>query len=258
MQSASVRSNRCRARRASSSTGRRRAGVGELHQVRAVVADLLHRHQRRVPVDRALVRHEVLVLAAAVVVHVRRDQVLGRGLDRVGDVAHQVRVAEVEADAGVRRVEVPLEHRDQRRRRRTARSGSPRARPARRAARPARQISSTLRSAGAAVVVARLRSSPPACRGARPARRTGSRRAICSAASASRTAACRRALSVDGVRVASPPLSPSPKLVGDRRVDAVQRQPGLRQPLRQPLDRGRRRGSRSGVRVANSSIASKP
>ena len=48
-----------------------------------VVADLLHRHQRRVPVDRALVRHQVLVVAAVVVVHVRRDQVLGHGFDRV-------------------------------------------------------------------------------------------------------------------------------------------------------------------------------
>ena len=97
-------SNRCRCarRRVLRRTPAGVAGAGELHQVGAVVADLLHRHQRAaqsiVPVE----RHEVIVVAAAVVVHVRRDQVLGDRLDRVGDVAHQVRVAEVEADAGAR------------------------------------------------------------------------------------------------------------------------------------------------------------
>ena len=39
---------------------------------RPVVADLLHRRQRRRPVDRAVERHEVVVGPAAVVVHVRR------------------------------------------------------------------------------------------------------------------------------------------------------------------------------------------
>ena len=57
------------------------AGVGQLHQIRAGVADLLHRDQRRVPVDRARPRHEVRVIAPAVVVHVRRDDVL-RGRSR--------------------------------------------------------------------------------------------------------------------------------------------------------------------------------
>src|SRR5918993_3574404 len=49
---------------------------GELHQVGPVVADLLHGHQRHVPVDLSLERDQVLVLLAAVVVHVRRDEML--------------------------------------------------------------------------------------------------------------------------------------------------------------------------------------
>ena len=40
-------------------------------------------------------------VAAAVVVHVRRHEVPGQRLDRLDEVAHQVRVAEVEADADV-------------------------------------------------------------------------------------------------------------------------------------------------------------
>ena len=41
----------------------------------------------------------MIVGAPAVVVHVRRDQVLGHGFDRVDDVAVEVGVAEVQADA---------------------------------------------------------------------------------------------------------------------------------------------------------------
>ena len=97
---------------------------------------------------------------------------------------------------------------DERRRRRRARSGSPRAPRARRAARPARQISSTLRDAAAAAVVARrLRCAAgvPRCT---TSTSNGIAPAICSAASASRTAACAPRVVRRRVRERSAPRSP--------------------------------------------------
>ena len=46
--------------------------------------DLLHRHQRHVPVDRAQERGQMIVVAAPVVVHVRGNQMLGRDLEPPG------------------------------------------------------------------------------------------------------------------------------------------------------------------------------
>ena len=77
----------------------RRPVGGDLEQQRAVVADFLDRRQRRRPVDGALERHQVVVGPAAIVVHVRRDQVLRHGFDGVDEIAVHVRMAEIEADA---------------------------------------------------------------------------------------------------------------------------------------------------------------
>ena len=76
---------------------------------------------------RAGVRHEMIVALAAVVVHVRRPQMARERLDRFAEVAHQVRVAVVEADADVEAVELLFDQIARARRRSTARSGSPRA-----------------------------------------------------------------------------------------------------------------------------------
>ena len=72
---------------------------------------------------RAGVRHEVIVALAAVVVHVRRPEMAGERLDRLAEVAHQVRVAVVEADADVDAVELVFDQPHERRRRSTAGSG---------------------------------------------------------------------------------------------------------------------------------------
>ncbi len=56
------------------------------------------------------------VILPAVVVHVRRDDVLRGVLDRVDHVAHEMGVAEIEADAGVPYVDLAFEHRRQGRR----------------------------------------------------------------------------------------------------------------------------------------------
>ncbi len=42
---------------------------------------------------------------------------------------------------------------------------------------------------------------------------------------------------VHGVRVVRRPLIPAPEEIGDRRMDAVERQPGFREPLLQEVDR---------------------
>jgi hypothetical protein len=86
----------------------------DLEHHRAVVADLLHRGQRRRPVDRPVERHQVIVRAAAVVVQVRRDHVLRHRFHRVDDVAVDVRVAEVEADADAETVEILFDEVDER------------------------------------------------------------------------------------------------------------------------------------------------
>ena len=52
----------------------RRSVRADLEHQRPVVADFLDRGQRRRPVDRALEGHQMIVGAAAVVVHVRRDR----------------------------------------------------------------------------------------------------------------------------------------------------------------------------------------
>ena len=64
----------------------------------------------------------MLVLPAVVVVNMRRDDVFRDGLDGVSDVAEQVRMPEVETDAGRLAVELVVEDRDERRR--VARAGS--------------------------------------------------------------------------------------------------------------------------------------
>ena len=57
----------------------------------------------------------MLVVFASIVVHVRRDHVFGCRLDGVGDIPHQMRVAEVEADSRVRALEIAFEQCHQRR-----------------------------------------------------------------------------------------------------------------------------------------------
>ena len=84
------------------------AGVCHLEHQHAVVADLLRLHHRRVPVDRAGKRRQMIVALPAVVVHVRRPQWPESVFDRLAEVAHQVGVAVVEADADVEAVELVL------------------------------------------------------------------------------------------------------------------------------------------------------
>ena len=122
-----------------------------------VVADLLHRRQRRRPVDRAVERHEVIVGPPAVVVHVRRDQVLRHRFDGVDQVAVHVRVAEVEADAdaGARRARPRRSARATRRA--TARSESLRRATRTPSGSASRCSSSMLRRARVAAVVGRRR-----------------------------------------------------------------------------------------------------
>ena len=137
----------------------------DLEHQRAVVADLLHRQSA--PPAQSIVPSngtQMIVGAAAVVVHVRRDQVLRHGFDRVDDVAVQVRVAEVEADADVGRVEIAARR-------------SARATPARDSSfgitstatrtpsgSAIRSSSSTLRRAAVAAVVARRLAAASAAR----------------------------------------------------------------------------------------------
>ena len=54
-------------------------------------------------------RHEMLVLAAPVVVHVSGPQVARDSLDRFGEIAHQVRVAVVETYADIEPLELVLD-----------------------------------------------------------------------------------------------------------------------------------------------------
>ena len=96
---------------------------------------------------RAGVRHQMVVALAAVVVHVRGQEMARDGLDGFAEIAHQVRVAVVEADADVEPVELILDEMHQRLRRSTAHSESLRARRARSRGSLSRQISSTLRRA---------------------------------------------------------------------------------------------------------------
>ena len=93
-------------------------------------------------------------------------------------VAHQVRVAEVEADAGVGALELALEHRDQRGRRPTAvRDDFERDAHAERLGQPADLLDAAHRRG--AMVVAGVGLARRACRGARPATSNGIRSAIC-------------------------------------------------------------------------------
>jgi len=89
-------------------------GRGELEDERAIVPNFPHAHQSGVPVDPPFERHEMLVASPAIVMHVRRRQVLGDGFDGVRHVAHQEGVPEVEADARAQPLEVPFDHRDER------------------------------------------------------------------------------------------------------------------------------------------------
>ena len=140
-------------------------------------------------------------------------------------------------------VEVPLEQRRRATARPTARSGSLRARPGRRSVPPAADLLDAAERRRAAVLAAFARS---ACRGGRPRRRSGSARAMSSAAPASRTAACARRGVADRVRDTAPHWSPGDEPIRDRRVDPVQREPGLVQPLRRAARSPPRRGSRNG------------
>ena len=74
-----------RAATARSSTARGLSAVLHLVHQHSIVADLLERHDRGGPVDAALKRDEMVVALAAVVVNVRRDQVLRRGLNGFGE-----------------------------------------------------------------------------------------------------------------------------------------------------------------------------
>ena len=241
--SASARSNRCRARPGLLEHRTGCAGVGQFHQIRADVADLLHRDERRVPVDRAQPRHEVSVILPAVVVHVRRDDVLRCRLDGVDHVAHQVRVAEIEADAGVPYVDLAFEHRRQGRRVRQL-------------------VRDDLHGHRTPRAPARLRRSPRGCGPPTPddcrprplcevgvprcttSTSNGIRSASFSAVSVSRTAASRALPVVHRVRVGRRPLVPLREEIRDRRMDAVERQPGFRRATapagRSPLRRDSR------------------
>src|SRR3990167_4957818 len=70
-----------------------RPQAADFEHQRTVVADLLHGRERRGPVHRALEWHEVIVDADAVVVHVDREHVFRHDLERLADVALEVRVA---------------------------------------------------------------------------------------------------------------------------------------------------------------------
>ena len=228
----------------------------QLHQVSAFVANLLHRHQRLIPVDRPAVGHEMVVVASVVVVHVRRDDVLGDRLDRVGHVAHQVRMAEVEADAGARTVELLLEHRHERRRVRQAvrnhldrDAHAERRRPAGRSLQGCEPPQRGGCRPGS--------SCSPAFPGAKPSPRTESCRAMPRAASRL-THRCLAPLVARSRRSNTSSAGPvAAEHIGNWRVDAVQRQVRFRQPAREL-------GDRLAVaivevaRVAKSSIDSKP
>ena len=94
--------------------GLRGRRVGDLEQPRAVVADLLQRHQRGRPVDAAIAGRQVIVGLAAVVVEMRRHQMAGAGFDGVAEIAHQERMADVHADADSCPFEVVFDERHQR------------------------------------------------------------------------------------------------------------------------------------------------
>ena len=133
----------------------------------------------------------MIVGPAAVVVHVRRDQVLRHGLDGVDEVAVHVRVAEVEADA-----DLPGDRARPRRSARatrpgTARSGSPRPRSSRRAARRAAAVRRCCAARRRGCCRSPTAAAFAAGRCASRARSNGMRRAICSARSVSSIARAR-------------------------------------------------------------------
>jgi len=89
---------------------RRPLGRGrQLEHEYALVADLLQTDCRRLPVNRALEGYEVVVGATAVVVHVRGDDVSGKRFDGLDHVATEVRMAEVETDPDLVRLQVFLD-----------------------------------------------------------------------------------------------------------------------------------------------------
>ena len=82
---------------------------GQLEHEHALVSDLLQRHQTGIPLDPPLEGQQVIVGAPAVVVHVRRHHVARQRLDRVDQIPRELRVAEVEAHAEVRQLEILLD-----------------------------------------------------------------------------------------------------------------------------------------------------
>ena len=143
---------------------RRRARVaGQLHHVGAVVADLLHRHQRRIPVDRALDGTRCSSsrpwLSCTCVVMMCSATV------STASATSPIRCAWPKSRQmpASRASSLALEHRHERRRRRTGGSGSLRAPRARRAASASAADLLEAAHRGGAVVVVRVAACSPAC-----------------------------------------------------------------------------------------------
>ena len=92
------------------------AGISDFEYQHIVISDLLRFRDRGVPVDRAGEWHEVIVVSTAVVMHVGGPQISGNGLDRFPQVAHQVRMPVIQAHAHIDPVELVLDQTDERRR----------------------------------------------------------------------------------------------------------------------------------------------
>ncbi len=217
----------------------------ELEHERAVVADLLHRRQRRRPVDRAVERQQVIVgcarrcrarasrSGAPTPSRSRRPRRrrCARGRSR-GRCRHRRR--DRPASRRLRR-NAPASPRA------TARSAALRPRSARPAAAPA---ASVLRRCAAPPRACPARRFPDraaasaGCRGARPAPGTAIRRAMCSARSASPTARARAsasALAIESVPLQRPPVKRS--AIGAWMLSQLEA--GFGQPLLQIGDRRR-------------------
>ena len=184
----------------------------------------------------------MIVGASAVVVHVRRDQVLRHGFDRVDQIAVDMRVAEIEADADASRaVQIVFDEVHERSgARQLVRDHFDRDLDAERLGGSLQFLDAAprRRAAVAGAAPTRRATACAAAPGASPAPSTGIRRAMCSACSASATAARARVGVGARERQRRSPAAPREAL-GDRRVHAVQLESGFREPLLQIGDRRR-------------------
>ena len=238
--SASSRSIRCRACRARASVSFGEPCAGDLEHQRAVVADLLHRRQRRRPVDRAVERHaddrrrgrgcrarassmrcSDTVSIASTTSPSRCAWPKSRQMPTSGLV--EIVFDEVHERAGAR--QLVRNHLD--------------ARAARRAAAAVARSASMLRRAGVAAVRRRrrgLRRGSPRCTTSTVDRNPPRdvQRALGFGDARARARPRRRSRAISG-----PPQRPPSNALADRRVDAVQLEPGFGQPLLQVRDRRR-------------------